>query len=230
MVGKQFPTISNSCIYFNENLNFSIMRILLFFILIGSLNGVIAQEKEQPLKNLFNEFHASVNHGIPLFMQDRTFFGVGLGANKVFRSDKIVAFRTGLELQLFHSWQANGDPSHFSYTENIHSYFLDLSVPLALRMNINHLFVEVGGNIGVGVGGQRRETYSSFPLGQPTVTTEQKTKTGSGFWLGPAVGIGTLISLNERLDLLIRPDVQLNWQIYDGLNLYARLCVGIHLK
>nr|WP_294857973.1 hypothetical protein [uncultured Fluviicola sp.] len=180
------------------------------------------------MKHLFNEFHASVNHGIPLYTEDRTFFGTGLGAGKVFRAEKIVAFRSGLELQLFHCWQAN-DPSHFTNGSNIHSYFVDLSVPVIMRINISHFFVELGGNVGVGVGGRKQETTYSSSTGQ-TVMTVQKSRTGSGFWLGPAFGIGTLIPLNERLDLLIRPDVQLNWQIYGGMDLYGRLSVGIHLK
>ncbi len=206
------------------------MNRILFIIcssLFWNLNS-FAQEKEPDLKHLFNEFHVSVNHGIPLYPEDRTFFGTGFGAGKVFRAEKIVAFRSGLELQLFHCWQSNSDDPK-PYSENIHSYFVDFSVPLALRINISHFFVEFGGNVGVGVGGRKHETVYSSSMGQ-AVMTVQKSRTGSGFWLGPAFGIGTLIPLNERMDLLIRPDVQLNWQIYNGMDLYGRLCIGVHLK
>ena len=87
--------------------------------------------------------------------------------------------------------------------------------------------------MGTGVVGWERYTNYSFPMGQPTVQTEQKQGWSSGFFLGSMAGIGGLIPLNERMDLLIRPDVGANFYFYsdDGLiYLYGRLCIGIHLK
>jgi hypothetical protein len=205
------------------------MKSLLFVIALILSKWSFGQEKKL-FKDYFNEFHVSVNHGIPLFPADRTFFGGGLGISHVFCADKIISFRTGLDFQLFHEWDEFGEPAHYSSVKNIHYFFVDLSAPLMMRLNVSRFFVEFGANVGVGVGGRMRSTVSSYTPYQPTTTTEQKSRTGSGFWFGPALGIGTLIPLNEKLDLLVRPDIQLNWNIFEHMNLYGRLCVGIRLK
>lgn len=206
-------------------------KLNLLVLICMQLFPAFGQEKEPSLKNLFNEFHVSANHGIPLYSKNRSFFGAGLGANKVFRSEKIIAFRTGLEFQLFHTWDDVGDPSHFSAIKNIHRTGIDLNVPIMLRINIQKMFIELGGNIGTGVVGWERYTNYSFPMGQPTVQTEQKQGWSSGFFLGSTAGMGGLIPLNEKMDLLIRPDVGANLYFYGGfLHLYGRLCIGIHLK
>ena len=54
------------------------MRRLLFIgLLVLSFSG-LAQDKKQ-FRDCFNEFHASVNHGIPFGGYTKTFFGGGLG-------------------------------------------------------------------------------------------------------------------------------------------------------
>ncbi|MNJ82984.1 hypothetical protein D3C87_03970 [compost metagenome] len=207
---------------------FNKLNLPISFLILMISASSFSQEKEQKLKNLFNEFHVSVNHGIG---SGRTFFGAGLGANKVFRAEKIVAFRTGIEFQLFHTWDDVGDPSHFSAIKNIHRNHIDFMVPVAMRINIQRMFIELGGNVGVGVVGWERFTYLSFPLGKPTVQTERKEGWTPGFSMGLMGGIGGLIPLNEKLDLLIRPDVGASVYFHgEFLNLYARLCIGIHLK
>ncbi|MGV3613489.1 MAG: hypothetical protein ACO1N0_21195 [Fluviicola sp.] len=206
------------------------MRILHLIVLILLCDSSFAQGKEQPLKNLFNEFHASVNHGI---LNERTFFGGGLGVSHVFRPDKIFAVRTGLDFQFFHAWSDQGEhPSHYSSTRNIHYSYVDLTIPLIMRFNIRWVFIELGGNLGVGIAGQRRATttnYSGFQ--QPSVTTTSHDSWNPGVSAGLFLGIGARIPLNEKLDLLIRPDVGSCMAFNQEFgNLYARLCIGIHLK
>lgn len=185
-----------------------------------------AQEKEQPLRNLFNEFHASINHEL-----GKGFFGGGLAANHVFHPDNIVSFRTGLDFQFFHIWGNTGDPSHYSSTKDVQCSYVDLTFPVVLRINIKWVFIEVGGNLGVGVAGQRRATVIAYYDYQPSVETKTRDSWTSGISIGPMFGIGTRIPLTEKLDLLIRPDVGASVYFQQSYaNLYSRLCVGIHLK
>lgn len=202
------------------------MRFLLFIVLIAFFNPVFGQDKEQPLKNLFNEFHASVNH--PL---GNGFFGGGLGANHVFRPDKICSFRTGLDFQFFHVWGNSADPSHYSSTKDVRWAYADLTIPIVMRFNIKYVFIELGGNLGIGIAGQQTATVTTYSDYQPSVENKTKDSWNSGFSVGPVFGIGTLIPLNEKLDLLIRPDVGANVYFQkEFVNLYGRLCIGIHLK
>lgn len=190
------------------------------------LNRSFTQEKEQPLRNLFNEYHVSVNHGI-----GNGFFGGGLGANHVFNPDKIVSFRTGIDFQFFHVWGNAADPSHYSSTKDIRYSYVDLNVPIIMRINIKWMFMELGGNLGIGITGQQRATVTSYSDYEPPVETEIKDSWNPGISLGPVFGIGTLIPLNEKLDLMIRPDVGASVYFQqEFVNLYGRLCVGLHLK
>nr|WP_294857971.1 hypothetical protein [uncultured Fluviicola sp.] len=92
------------------------MRLTIFCIPYFCLSFAFAQEEKQPLKNLFNEFHASVNHEM-----GNGFFGGGLGVNHVFRPDKVVAFRTGLDFQFFHAWSDSEDShSYYSSVKDVH--------------------------------------------------------------------------------------------------------------
>lgn len=202
------------------------MRLLLSLIFMSFLNWNFAQEKEQPLKNLFNEYHVSVNHGI-----GNGFFGGGLGANHVFNPDKIVSFRTGIDFQFFHVWGDAADPSHYSSTKDIRYSYVDLNVPIIMRINIKWIFMELGGNLGVGITGQRRATVINYSDYGPSVETAIRESWNSGISIGPVLGIGSRIPLNEKLDLLIHPDIGASVYFQqEFVNLYGRLCVGIHLK
>ncbi|MGV3613487.1 MAG: hypothetical protein ACO1N0_21185 [Fluviicola sp.] len=202
------------------------MKLKLVTIAILLLNGAFAQEKEQPLKNLFNEFHASVNH--PL---GNGFLGGGLGANRIFRPDKVFSFRTGLDFQFFHVWGNAADPSHYSSTKDVRWAYADLIIPIVMRFNIKYVFIELGGNLGVGIAGQQRATVTDFSNYQSFVVTNTKDSWSSGFSIGPMFGVGTLIPLNEKMDLLIRPDIGASVHFRQEFsNFYARLCIGIHLK
>lgn len=192
------------------------------------LSNVFAQEKEQKLKNLFNEFHVSANHGIG---SSKGFFGAGLGINKVFRPEKVIAFRTGLDFQFFHTWGNSGDPAHYSSISNVHYSFLDLTIPVVLRINIGMTFIELGGNLGLGILGQKRYNQHASFDNQASTEIIKKESLNQGFSVGPVLGVGVLIPMNEKLDLLIRPDVGANVYFKEAFtNVYARLCIGIHLK
>lgn len=195
------------------------------------LFSAFGQEKEPSLKKLFNEFHVSANHGIPINSGIRTFFGAGLGANKVFRSEKMIAFRTGLDFQFFHTWGNSGDPAHYSSISNVHYSYLDLTIPVVLRINIGMTFIELGGNLGLGILGQKRYTQHTSFDNQASTEIIKKESLNQGFSVGPVFGVGVLIPMNEKLDLLIRPDVGASVYFKEEFtNVYARLCIGIHLK
>ncbi|MGV3613488.1 MAG: hypothetical protein ACO1N0_21190 [Fluviicola sp.] len=211
------------------------MKLKLVTIAILLLNGAFAQEKEQPLKNLFNEFHASVNHG---FLNNRTFFGGGLGASHVFRADRVLGARVGLEFELFHIHTGNTSPPYSDETRrNQHFYLTSLTFPINLRLSfgkkIRFLF-ELGGRGGFVV--SRYSTADVLRTGPNYETYFEHVKTNKvavGLaTVGVNSGIGTLIPLNEKFDLLVRPDVDANLFFFDDarIHLYARLCVGIHLK
>jgi hypothetical protein len=193
---------------------------LIIWISLFCYLSSFAQEKEQPLKNLFNEFHASVNHEL-----GTGFFGGGLAANHVFRPDKVVSFRTGLDFQFFHHWSDSEDThSYYSSMKNVHYSYVDLTIPIVLRINIKWVFIELGANLGVGIAGQRKAIVTSYYEQLPSVETTTKEAWNPGISVGPVIGIGALIPLNEKLDLLIRPDVGLSGSLRE------ELCIGIHLK
>ncbi|TSJ45530.1 hypothetical protein [Fluviicola chungangensis] len=193
-----------------------VMRILLLFVLIGSLNFTFGQEKEQPLKNLFNEYQISINHGAA---NPRTFFGGGLGAGHVFRSDKTVGSKVGLEADFFHFWNGEITPPYSNEPRrNQHYYSTNISVPFAFQLNFGtpiHFLIELGGRLGVNV-----HTQYSADVYQTAIDSEsfgkfeyEKTTLSLGAFLGLNGGVGVIIPLNERCNLVLKPDV--------GLNLYS---------
>lgn len=207
-----------------------------FLILMISVNG-FSQEKEQKLKNLFNEFHVSVNHGLPFSSEERTFFGGGLGANHVFRADKIVGARTGLELDFFHFWERDaGPPESGQVKKNQHFYFTTISIPANLQLNFGRnirFSFEVGARLGIVAymiyTADVLRTGSSYgPYG--TFEYERTSKVFRSGFVGLNSGIGAKIPLNERMDLLIRPTIQINGYSIDMMKLYGQLQVGLHLK
>ena len=127
------------------------MKFYLFLIIVGVSISCFAQEvNKQSLKNLFNEFQISVNYGAA---NPRTFFGVGIGASHVFRSDRALGSRVGLEVDFFHFWSGEITPPYSNdVRKNQHYYSTNVSVPFALQLNfgnqIRFLF-ELGGRLGV---------------------------------------------------------------------------------
>ncbi len=200
------------------------MRLLLSLIFMSFLNWNFAQEKEQPLRNLFNEYHVSVNHGIG----DGS-FGGGLGVNHVFHPDKVISFRTGLDFQFFSDQTYSNPPSHFGSPYDYYCSYVDLTIPFIMRINIKWVFMELGGNLVAGIAGQKRGILKDYS--PPLKETTTKDSWNPGFSVGPVLGIGARIPLTEKLDLLVRPDVGASISLDREFgNLYGRLCVGIHLK
>lgn len=100
-----------------------------------------------------------------------------------------------------------------------------------MRINIKWMFMELGGNLGIGITGQQRATVINYSDYGPPVETVTNDSWNSGISIGPVLGIGSRIPLNEKLDLLIRPDIGASVYFQrEFVNLYGRLCVGIHLK
>lgn len=127
------------------------MKQLLLIALISSFTSCFAQEKKT-FKDYFNEFHVSVNHGVPLNASDRAFFGGGLGMSHVFLMDRTVGARTGLELECFHITDYNAVPPESDKARsNQHFYLTSLTIPLNLRINFGekkNIFLELGGKLG----------------------------------------------------------------------------------
>lgn len=214
------------------------MKQLLLIALISFFNACFAQENKT-FKDYFNEFHISINHGVPLNANDRTFFGGGLGMSHVFRADRTVGARAGLELELFHVTDYNvGPPESDRVRKNQHFYLTSLTIPLNLRLGFGHktrFFFELGGRAGFVVLG-----YYTADVLQAGVNNDYyfehvkttKVPVGAGT-VGLTSGIGTSVPLNEKLDLVIHPDFGANlffFDYHDRIYLYGRLCVGIHLK
>ncbi|TSJ45532.1 hypothetical protein [Fluviicola chungangensis] len=125
-------------------------RILIFFFLLSGSG--FSQLDEQSLRNLFNEFHVSVNHGIG---SERNFFGAGLGVNHVFRADQALGARVGLQADFYHFWNGGVSGPEFNKYEsryNQHFNALNISVPIAMQVNfgysVRYLF-EMGAELGV---------------------------------------------------------------------------------
>lgn len=214
------------------------MKKLVLMVLIGSVGFCFAQEKKT-FKDYFNEFHVSINHGVPLSANDRAFLGGGLGMSHVFRADRTVGARAGLELELFHVTDYNvGPPESDKARSNQHFYLTSLTIPLNLRINFGkkkNVFLELGGRAGFVVFG-----YYTADVIQTGANSESyvqhvntvKAPVGLGT-VGLNSGIGTTLSLNEKLDLVIHPDFGANlffMDTHERIYAYGRLCVGIRLK
>lgn len=214
------------------------MKQLFFFVLLLQFLPAFCQEKERRPGVLINEYHVSANHGIPLYSDDRTFFGGGLGISHVFRPNRVVGARIGLEADFFHIWKGNTQPPESDKTrQNQHFYLTKVSLPVNLRITLGRkarFLIELGGRFGLIVSAYYTADVLQTGSDYETFFEHQKTAhgpVGLGFF-GLNSGIGTLIPLNEKLDLLIRPDVGANLYFREtaDLNLYARLCIGIHIK
>ncbi len=193
------------------------MRFLIFIISILLFFSSFGQEvKSQPLKNLFNEYQVSINHGVA---NPRTFFGAGLGASHIFRPDKVIGSRVGLEADFFHFWNGEIAPPYSNEPRrNQHYYSTNISVPFTLQLNFGNrtrFLFELGGRLGVNV-----HTQYSADVYQTAIGSEsygkfayEKTILSLGAFLGLNAGIGVIIPLNEKCSLSFKPDV--------GLNMYS---------
>lgn len=213
-------------------------KLLLIISVISCISG-FAQEEKRSFKDYFNEFHITMNHGVPLNANDRAFFGGGLGMSHVFRADKIIGARAGLELELFHVTDYNvGPPESDRVRKNQHFYLTSLTIPLNIRVGFGHktrFFFELGGRVGfIVLGYYTADVLQAGASNDYYFEHVKTTKAPVGFGtVGLNSGIGTSIPLNEKLDMVIHPDFGANlffMDYHDRIYLYGRLCVGIHLK
>ena len=206
-------------------------------MLVVSFSG-FTQENKKQFKDYFNEFHVSVNHGVPLSTNDRAFIGGGLGMSHVFRADRTVGARAGLELECFHVTDYNvGPPESDKARSNQHFYLTSLTIPLNLRISFGekkNVFLELGGRLGFVVFGYyTADILQTGSNGESYLQHTKTTKAPVGLGtVGLNSGIGTTLSLNEKLDLVIHPDFGANLFFMDThtrIYPYGRLCVGIRL-
>lgn len=214
------------------------MKIGLSFIALIFSFHAFTQEKKT-FKDYFNEFHVSVNHGVPLNANDRAFFGGGIGMSHVFRVDRTIGARAGLELECFHITDYNaGPPESDKVRQNQHFYLTSLTVPLNLRIGFGEkkrIFLELGGRLGFVVFGYyTADILQTGPNSESYFQHVKTTKAPVGLGtVGLNSGIGTTFPLNEELDLVIHPDFGGNlffMDTHERMYLYGRLCVGVLLK
>ncbi|MNK12760.1 hypothetical protein D3C87_308360 [compost metagenome] len=215
--------------------------IILFFV----SGSVFAQEQVQKTtKQVISgfEFHASVNHPLSTKSNMRTFYGGGFGANMLFRSSRPVSFKTGVEFNYFHTWDESVYAGHLSGQTNIHYQYAVVSIPAIVRFDFGKkfkLFAELGGYLGIPVGGSRRADYSSYDPYNGTIFKGIKHESYTpGLSVSPTIGLGGRFPLSERIDLLLKPEFtfvisELDADSNPDFNkhfFYGRFCAGIHLK
>lgn len=209
---------------------------ILFFLLSGS---GFAQVDEQSLRNLFNEFHVSVNHGIG---SERNFFGAGFGVNHVFKADQVLGTRIGLQMDFYHFWNKGVSGPEFNKYEsryNQHFKALNISVPVGLQVNfgysVRYLF-----DLGAELGANAYTMYSADihnSFNAPGVNEHINSKINLGAFLGFNLGAGVRIPFNDALSFLIKPGIGVQAYL-SGFksgsltigNGYAKLTLGILLN
>lgn len=191
---------------------------------------VIAQTE---LRNTIGwEFHGSAN--LP-FRAERTFLGTGIGVNVLFKDTGLVSFKTGLEVNYFHTWDEYLDAGKFSNQRNVHYQYALLSLPAIVRFSMGKkvkLLAEFGGYLGVSLGGEMRSDYTSYDSLSNSQFNEIKRESYfPGLSFTPMVSVGGRFPLSERIDLLLKPECA--FVLSEEINaryFYARFCIGIHLK
>lgn len=209
--------------------------LILFFLLSGS---GFAQVDSQSLRNLFNEFHVSVNHG---FNSPKTYFGAGLGASHLFHPDRALGARVGLELDHYHFWRDNNPSPENKYQSRFNQHFnaVNITIPVNLQVNFGYsvrsLF-EMGFHLGVNIHtGYKADAVHSASV--PYTEEHIDTKIGLGALGGFNMGIGVRLPFNDAVSLLIKPGIGANIYFSDGSgynngmlsHAYAKLSIGILL-
>jgi|GEM_PF-4218815 len=210
--------------------------IILFFVLpLCSFSQMCGQ----PLKDLFNEFHVSINHGVG---SERTFFGAGLGANHLFHPDRALGARIGLEADFYHfAYDGGSSPEHKYETRfNQHFNAVNVSVPVDLQVNfgysVRYLF-EMGFQLGMNIQTAYKADIYHHPMEAPATMEHIHSSISLGLLGGFNLGIGVRIPFNDAVSFLIKPSVGANAyfakvQANDGLasHAYAKLTLGILLQ
>lgn len=205
------------------------------------------------------ELHFSVNHPLgdnssnssksnnPYLKsgaETRTYLGGGFGANLVFRDAHTLSFKTGFEVNYFHTWNRSVYMGHMSGKSNVHYRFCNLSIPAMLRIHVGErvkFFLEAGVYLGIPLAGRMTSDYHTTPSypGDIAINETLKEKFEGYFSVSPAVGLGVIFPVSERIDLFLEPEFvfQKNFGVYDGpvsdFNtrfFYLRGCLGIRIN
>nr|WP_294857979.1 hypothetical protein [uncultured Fluviicola sp.] len=202
------------------------------------------------------EFYYSVNHPLSS-KEDRTFFGGGIGASVVFRDTKVFNFRTGTEVNYFHTWDESAYDGKMSYRRDLHYQYVVLSVPAFARLTFGDRFkwfLEAGAYVGICLGGNVQYTRISYGPSPNMSSTQENTESyRTGLSITPAASFGVRFPLSERIDFFLKPEFAVvknnlgannpfshknNYygpvnpakNDFDYLYMYVRFCAGIHLK
>ena len=177
------------------------------------------------------EFHASANYPIT---GEQGYPGAGIGTNILFRENNLVNFKTGLELNYFHTWvEKSYGPSKG------HCLYGVLSVPAMVRFTTKKsvkFFVEAGVYLGIGYGQKEASGNGKGIYGFSSASTGYESYF-PGVVITPAAGLGGRFPLSERIDLILKPEFALTMTEFDISDRafemwygYVRFCAGIHLK
>ncbi len=190
------------------------------------------------------EIHFSANHPLSSNSEDRTFYGGGFGANLVFRDARVLSFKTGLETNFFHTWNKSAYVGKMASSTNVHYNFWNLSIPVMLRLKVGKkvkLFLEAGAYLGIPITGNTTSKYYSYPMSPEDNTIKEiRTEKFEGYFsLSPAVSLGGIFPVSQRVDLFLKPEflLQKNLGIQDlpisDFNerfFYIRLCLGLRMN
>lgn len=199
------------------------------------------------------ELHASVNHPLNWSSENdswssapevRTFYGGGLGANVVFADASTASFKTGLEVNFFHTWNESVYTGHTTGKSNVHYRFWNLSIPAMLRIHVGkrvRFFLDAGFYLGIPLTGRMTSNYHAYPTapGEVGVNEVREEKFEGYFSLTPAISLGGIFPVSKRIDLFVKPEFlfQKNFGVYDtpvsDFNekfSYLRLCSGIRIN
>jgi hypothetical protein len=177
------------------------------------------------------EFHASVNYPVT---GEIAFTGAGIGTNILFGENKTVNFKTGLELNYFHTWvEKSYGPSKGDCHYGV------LSVPAMVRFTSKKsvkIFAEIGIYLGIGYGQKQAPGDVKGVYGSSS-TSKRYESYFPGLVITPAIGLGGRFPLSERIDLILKPEFVFTMTEFDISDRafetwygYVRFCAGIHLK
>lgn len=216
------------------------LTVLFLVGFIGTHSTLCAQQRIPVF-----ELHFSANHPLSGKSENRTFYGGGFGVNLVFRDERKFSFKTGFETNFFHTWNKSVYMSHFSGKSNVHYNFWNLSIPVLLRLNVGQevkFFLEGGAYLGIPLAGNttsKYHSYSSYPGG--TNVNEIRTEKFEGYFsVSPAVSLGVIFPVSQRVDLYLKPEFlfQKNFNVdvygpgsdFNDHFRYIRLCLGIRIN
>lgn len=174
----------------------------------------------------------------------RTYLGGGFGANLVFADKRKASFKTGFEINYFHTWNRSVYTGHMSGKSNVHYRFCNLFIPAMLRLHAGERIkfsLEAGVYLGIPLAGTMASYYYTTPSypGDLAIHETRREKFEGYFSISPAVGVGVSFPVSQRIDLFVKPEFvfQKNFNVYDGPGsdfnkrfFYLRGCLGIRVN